>query len=141
MELTCLIVDDNLAFLRAASARLAPHGVSVVGLASSGDEAVLLAEKLRPALALVDVQLDGESGFDVARRLAATERPPRVILVSVRAEDDLVDMLGDAPVAGLWITGPSQWLTVERVAKLAPLMTRAARMASEDLAPLMRRPT
>ncbi len=101
MELTCLIVDDNLAFLRAASARLAPHGVSVVGLASSGDEAVLLAEKLRPALALVNVQLDGESGFDVARRLAATERPPRVILVSVRAEDDVADMLADAPVDGL----------------------------------------
>jgi len=43
------------------------------------------------------------------------------------------------PVAGLWITGPSQWLTVERVAKLAPLMTRAARMASEDLTPIVRR--
>ena len=115
MELTCLIVDDNLAFLRAASARLAPHGVSVVGLASSGDEAVLLAEKLRPALALVNVQLDGESGFDVARRLAATERPPRVILVSVRAEDDVADMLGDAPVAGFL---PKQRLSARAIRQL-----------------------
>ena len=115
MELTCLIVDDNHAFLRAASARLEPQGVSVVGLASSGDEAVLLAEKLRPALALVDVQLDGESGFDVARRLAGTERPPRGILVSVRAEDDVADMLADAPVEGFL---PKQRLSARAIRQI-----------------------
>jgi two-component system, NarL family, nitrate/nitrite response regulator NarL len=126
MELTCLIVDDNLAFLRAASARLAPNGVSVVGLASSGDEAVLLAEKLRPALALVDIQLGGESGFDVARRLAATERPPRVILISVLAEDDMADMLGDAPVAGFL---PKQRLSARAIRQILDGEQRGPRAA------------
>jgi DNA-binding IclR family transcriptional regulator len=39
----------------------------------------------------------------------------------------------NGPVAALWITGPSQWLPEERIAKLTPVIKRAARMASEAL--------
>ena len=100
MELTCLIVDDSAEFLAAAAARLEPQGVRVVGLASSGDEALVMAREQRPGLALVDVRLGDESGFDVARRLSAGDRPPRVILVSAQAEEDLPEPVAAAPVAG-----------------------------------------
>lgn len=39
------------------------------------------------------------------------------------------------PVASLWITGPSQRLTEARITKLAPVVKKAARMASEALTP------
>ncbi|MDZ4288430.1 MAG: IclR family transcriptional regulator [Prosthecobacter sp.] len=39
------------------------------------------------------------------------------------------------PVASLWITGPSQRLTKERIVKLAPIVKKAGRMASEALTP------
>lgn len=115
MDLTCLIVDDSPAFLQASSARLAPQGVLVVGVASSGDEAVVLARELRPALALVDVQLGAESGFEVAHRLAATERPPRVILISVQAEDDLAERIDTAPVVGFL---PKQQLSARAIRQI-----------------------
>ena len=77
MSLRCLIVDDNPRFGDEARSLLEHEGVSVVGVAASGDEAVLLAEQLGPDLALVDISLGDESGFDVALRLVnhSTTRP------------------------------------------------------------------
>lgn len=46
----------------------------------------------------------------------------------------ILDATG-VPVAGLWITGPSQWLTEARIKKLTGAMKQAAAMASQALAP------
>ena len=70
MALRCLIVDDNPRFGDEARSLLEHEGVSVVGVATSGEAAVRLAQSLTPDLALVDISLGEESGFDVARRLA-----------------------------------------------------------------------
>src|SRR5579862_1193998 len=88
MPLRCLIVDDSPRFGEEARSLLEREGVSVVGIAASGDEAVRLVEALRPDLALVDISLGEESGFDVARRLADSPNAhaPAVILVSTYDE-------------------------------------------------------
>jgi DNA-binding NarL/FixJ family response regulator len=87
-SLRCLIVDDSPRFGEEARGLLEHEGISVVGIAASGDEAVRLAEALRPNLALVDISLNEESGFDVARRLvdSSNEKPPAVILISTYDE-------------------------------------------------------
>jgi DNA-binding NarL/FixJ family response regulator len=84
VPLRCLIVDDNPRFGDEARSLLEHEGVSVVGVAASGDEAVRLAEELRPDLALVDINLGEESGFDVARRLvdSLNAGAPSIIFVS-----------------------------------------------------------
>jgi DNA-binding NarL/FixJ family response regulator len=86
--LRCLIVDDSPRFGEEARGLLEHEGVSVVGVAVSGDEAVRLAEALHPDLALVDISLGEESGFDVAGRLADNlkAQPPAVIFVSTYDE-------------------------------------------------------
>jgi CheY-like chemotaxis protein len=94
-----LIVDDNGAFLYAARRLLAREGLQVVGIAATGDEALRRMEKLRPDVVLVDIVLDGESGFDVARRLLEHEGPP-VILVSTHAEEDLGELVDESPAIG-----------------------------------------
>jgi peptide/nickel transport system substrate-binding protein len=66
MALRCRIVDDNPAFLEAASSLLEREDLNVVGLASTTD-AVRAAEELRPDVALVDITLGAESGFDLVR--------------------------------------------------------------------------
>ena len=48
MTLSCLIVDDSVEFLASAARLLSLQGVSVVGQASSTDEALRLAAALRP---------------------------------------------------------------------------------------------
>ena len=70
MALRCLIVDDTLSFCEAARDLLEGQGVTVVGCASSASEAVRSVQELRPEVALIDIDLGADSGFDLARRLA-----------------------------------------------------------------------
>jgi DNA-binding NarL/FixJ family response regulator len=98
----CLIVDDSADFRDAASALLARAGISVVGTASNSAEALSLYEDLHPDVALVDVDLGTENGFDLAEQLhrMATSPPLAVILVSTYAEADLADMIAASPAVG-----------------------------------------
>ncbi|MBV8257834.1 MAG: response regulator transcription factor [Actinobacteria bacterium] len=101
VTLRCLIVDDNASFLEEASALLRREGLEVVGTASSIDDALERAHELEPDVALVDISLGEESGFDLARRLAeSASHPPRVVLVSTHSETELAELIDDAPVAG-----------------------------------------
>jgi DNA-binding NarL/FixJ family response regulator len=102
MTLRCLIVDDSTRFLEAARGHLEREGIIVVGVASSITQALLETERLRPDVTLVDIDLAGESGFELARRLqqAAGSSPARVILVSTHTEDDFADLIAASPAVG-----------------------------------------
>ncbi len=98
----CLIVDDSADFRDAASALLVRAGISVVGVAANSTEALSLYHEVHPDVALVDIDLGVESGFDLAEQLnrVATSRPLAVILVSTYAEADLADMIAASPAVG-----------------------------------------
>ena len=102
MALRCVIVDDNLGFLHAARLLLEQEGLQVVGVATSGDEALRAVAELRPDVTLLDIDLGGESGFDVARRLAddRDSDPGQLILISTHSEEDLVDLIKESPAIG-----------------------------------------
>src|SRR2546425_514272 len=102
MALRSLLVDDSTQFLEAASALLEREGVAVVGVASTIDEALGRARELEPDVAIVDVDLKGESGFDLAWRLAGAsdEAPTSTILTSTHAESDLAALIAVTPVLG-----------------------------------------
>ena len=102
MALGVLIVDDNRLFLEAARALLEREGLRVVGVAATSAEALQRAEELRPRVILVDIMLGGESGFDLARRLARQSPGggPTVILISTHAEADFADLIAQSPAAG-----------------------------------------
>ena len=96
-----LIVDDSPAFLAAAQAVLENEGMTVVGVASSSHEALERIRDLRPDVALVDIDLGDESGFDVARRLAAGADPaPSLIIISSHDGDEFEDLLEASPALG-----------------------------------------
>lgn len=77
------------------------EGLSVVAVASTSAEAVRQEQQLRPDVVLVDISLAGESGFDLARRLADAAAPhPTVILISTHAEADFADLISKSPAAG-----------------------------------------
>jgi signal transduction histidine kinase len=102
MPLRCLLVDDNLAFLGAATVLLEREGLTVAGTATNSAEALRQAEELRPDVILVDIGLGKESGFDVARLLARSGQGngATVILISARAEADYAELIADSPAAG-----------------------------------------
>jgi DNA-binding NarL/FixJ family response regulator len=101
MALRCLIVDDSRPFLRAARSLLEREGVAVIGVASTGEEALRQSTELSPDVTLMDIDLGGESGFDVVRRLAENGgQASAVILISTHAEDDFADLIAESPVLG-----------------------------------------
>jgi two-component system, NarL family, nitrate/nitrite response regulator NarL len=102
VTLSILIVDDSVPFLEVARQLLARDGFEVLGTATTSAEALAQAEALRPQVALVDVNLAGESGFDVARRLVRTDHaaPPSVVLTSTHSEAEYADLIAQSPAAG-----------------------------------------
>jgi DNA-binding NarL/FixJ family response regulator len=102
MALRCLLVDDSAAFLEAARTLLEQEGVSVVGTASTGDDALRQAGELRPDVTLVDIDLGGDSGFGLAERLSgeAGVDGRGLILISTHAEDEFADLIAASPAAG-----------------------------------------
>ncbi len=100
MRRTVLIVDDHEDFRASARALLELQGFDVVAEVEDGESALEAADRLRPDVVLLDVQLPGVDGFEVAERLAATEGAPRVVLISSRRRSAYDLRLPGAPVAG-----------------------------------------
>jgi two-component system nitrate/nitrite response regulator NarL len=111
----CLIVDDNEVFVASARRLLEAQGLEVLGAASSGPEALRLSSELGANVVLVDVELDGESGFDVARQLAGAEPPVKVLLISMYRDDELADLIADSPAVGFL---PKSRLSAVRILEL-----------------------
>jgi two-component system nitrate/nitrite response regulator NarL len=101
MPLQCIIVDDYQPFLKVARANLERQGMAVIGVASNGTEALRQARELRPDVALVDISLGTESGFDVAREI--DPYVGIVILISSDdhyADDDYAELIAGSPAVG-----------------------------------------
>jgi DNA-binding NarL/FixJ family response regulator len=95
-----LIVDDHPAYRRAARAVLEAEGFVVVGEAADGEEALRVAAELEPSLVLLDVQLPGISGFDVAAQLTADPGGPAVVLVSSRDAAEYGSLIEESGALG-----------------------------------------
>jgi len=81
-----LTVDDQAVFRRVAREVIeATEGFEVLGEASSGEEALQLADTVEPDLFLVDVRMPGIDGPETARRLMAAH--PKSVVVLVSTED------------------------------------------------------
>lgn len=100
--LSCLIVDDHAPFVAAARRILDGGELTVLGEAASATEALERANELLPDVVLLDIDLGGESGFDVARELArkAEDERPAVVLISAYPEDDFADLIAEAAAVG-----------------------------------------
>jgi DNA-binding NarL/FixJ family response regulator len=98
--LRCVIVDDNPAFIHAAAHFLGHQGISIVGSAATIAEALDCVERVRPDVAVVDIHLGDESGFDLAEQLASGPMSSRVILTSTHSELEFADMIAASPALG-----------------------------------------
>jgi response regulator NasT len=83
-----LVVDDDRLVLTTVTHGLAQAGYDVVD-ADNGDDAILAAREHRPDLALLDIRMEGKSGFDVAEYLRDVGRVPFMFL-SAYADDKTI---------------------------------------------------
>ena len=92
MKQNILIVDDQKANLVALEATLAGLDVNVIA-ATSGPEALSILLKQNMALVLLDVQMPGMDGFEVAslmRQRGKTRHTPIIFLTAINKEDGYV---------------------------------------------------
>ena len=83
-----LVVDDDRLVLATVAHGLSQAGYEVID-ADNGDEAILLARQHRPELVLLDIRMEGKSGFDVAEYLRDYCHIPFIFL-SAFADPDTV---------------------------------------------------
>lgn len=79
--------------------------ITVVGETERGDDVVTLVMRHEPDVLLLDMEMPGMSGVDVAKELEAKGSTTRILVLS--AHDD------DAYIAGLLETGAAGYLTKE----------------------------
>lgn len=90
-----VVVADDHPLLRDGVIRTlqSQTGIDVLGEACDAASAVEQCSLCRPDVALVDISMPG-GGIEAARRIAALDRPPRVVMLTVsEEEDDVVDAL------------------------------------------------
>jgi two-component system, response regulator PdtaR len=80
-----LVVDDDRVVLSTMVSGLSRAGFDVV-VATNGDEATRVAVDARPVLAIVDVEMAGHRGLEVAETLAREARTPLLLLALSRDE-------------------------------------------------------
>jgi len=86
--MTLMIVDDHQTFRDAARRVLESAGFEIIGEAGDGETALNTIPQLRPDIVLLDVQLPGIDGFEVAARLIERGDPPLIVMTSSRERAD-----------------------------------------------------
>nr|WP_259371923.1 response regulator [Caldimonas mangrovi] len=84
-----MVVDDDRLVLATLTHGLSQAGYDIID-ADNGDDAILLAREHRPALALLDIRMEGKSGFDVAAYLRQYLQIPFMFL-SAFSDDQTLD--------------------------------------------------
>jgi two-component system nitrate/nitrite response regulator NarL len=114
MATKLLIVDDHEGFRSFARQLFTSEGFEVTGTVPDGESALDAVREQQPDLVLLDVQLPGIDGFEVASQLAEARESPAVVLTSSRSASDYGSRLAGAPARGFIA---KQQLSPEALAK------------------------
>lgn len=86
-----IIVDDDKLVCDSLKIILgAQPGIEVVGLGSSGDDAVRLFREFAPDVALLDIQMPGRDGLSAAREILAENPVARVVFLTTFSDDEYI---------------------------------------------------
>jgi DNA-binding NarL/FixJ family response regulator len=90
-RISIVLVDDHPVVRKGLRALLeAEPDLSVVGEAASGQEAIDLVERLKPALLIVDLRMPGLDGLEVTRQVSRRSPHTRVLILSMHANEAYV---------------------------------------------------
>ena len=95
VERRVLVAEDEALIRLDLVEMLREEGYQVVGEAGDGQEAVRLAEELRPDLVILDIKMPKMDGIEAASNIAGDRIAPVVILTAF-SQRDLVERARDA---------------------------------------------
>ena len=87
---TLLLADDHPLMRHGVKAILSEEGFEVIGEASDGHEAMMLARELKPDIAILDISMPLLNGIDAAREIMKDSPRTKVILLTMYPQDRFV---------------------------------------------------
>jgi two-component system, NarL family, response regulator DegU len=138
MKAIRVILADDHAVLRMGIRNLLTRStdIEVIGEAGNGVEAVRLVEELKPDILLLDMEMPGIDGVEVARRLRDVGSPTRVVALSAYNDKHYILSMLELGAAGYLVKDEAPQNIIEAVHSVAQgerqWLSRkvAARMAS-----------
>ena len=104
-----LIADDHPLFRKGLRGLLdSVTGIEVVGEASSGEEAIALAEEQQPDVILMDIHMPEVNGIEATRRILYTSPSIGVLVLTMYEDDDSVFAAMRAGARGYLLKGVDQ---------------------------------
>ena len=126
-----LVVDDH-DLVRTGITRMLEdeEGITVVGQAASGEEAITLTKELSPDVILMDVKMPGIGGLEATRKLQRTHPDVKVIAVTICEEEPFPSRLLQAGAAGYLTKGAA----MQEVVKAIQVVNSGQRFISPEIA-------
>ncbi len=86
----CLIADDSEFARKTIGKIITSLGGSIIGEATTGNEAVTMYEELRPDLVLMDVTMPELDGVSALRMILAEDEAAKVVVVSAMGHKEMI---------------------------------------------------
>lgn len=129
-NLKILVADDHDLMRRGLKVLLdARQGWSVCAEASTGREAVTMAESLRPDIAILDISMPELNGVEAARRILKLSPNTEVLILSMHYSDQLIREILEAGVRGYIVKSDSDRdlvIAIEALSNHKPFFTPRA---------------
>ena len=101
IEISVLLADDHPVFRRGRGMMLASDAqIQVVGEAADGTQALGKILALQPDIAILDVNMPGQTGFDVARALQSSDLATRIIFLTMHRDEGIFNTALDLGAQG-----------------------------------------
>ena len=130
-----LVAEDEALIRLDLAEMLREEGYDVVGEAGDGQEAVDMAEELRPDLVIMDVKMPRRDGIDAASEIASKRIAPIVVLTAF-SQRDLVERARDAGAMAYLVKPfnvtdliPAIEVAVSRFGEITALETEVANLS------------
>lgn len=127
-----LLVDDEPSIIQLSQMYLEREGYRIESV-GDGESALSAVERLRPALVVLDVMLPKLDGFEVCRRLRASDADTAVIMLTAR-DEDIDKILGLELGADDYLTKPFN--PRELAARVKAILRRGERTVSVEAKPI-----
>ena len=100
MPIGIVLADDHPIFRQGLKSLLEREGFAVVGVGADGLEAIRLAEKLHPDVAILDFSMPRLNGLDAAKEIRRVSPRSKIIVLTVHREEQYVVEAMTAGVKG-----------------------------------------
>lgn len=91
-KIKLIIADDHHIFRKGILSIVSEDdGIEITGEAANGDDALKLIEEMKPDIAILDIDMPGLSGLDVARKVKSEKLPVKIVILTIHKDKEYFD--------------------------------------------------